>query len=330
MVTLREISQMSGVSISVVSRTLNRNPDKNAWVSDSTRARVIAAAEELGYQPNRAAEFLKRGGSAVIGVFLPKFRDALVADLVFGISAAAKEEGFPVAFHFGLTRRSYQKFLKDQRNLPHCGIITYPYTEKRVTDDTHIAGIVKTFVNAGGKMIVINPHTDYPETPSISVNEYEGGCIAARRFLERGCQDCFLLHPYWGRTEGFVETLEKAGKTVLQFKGDAEGIKAMSQAVKESILREQSPVGVFVTSDNVALRALGVFNQLGIRVGEEVLLIGYNDLSFTQYTTPPLTTIRQPLEKVGAAAVHAVIERIYGQTVRSQEFSPRLVERESA
>lgn len=112
MVKLADIARAAGCSITAVSRVMNPGDPSSARVSDETRKRVLYTARELGYQPNRNAEFLKRGRTPEIGVFLREYNNNLILDIVEGCSAAVAENGFSLSFYFNLAPDNYSTFLK--------------------------------------------------------------------------------------------------------------------------------------------------------------------------------------------------------------------------
>lgn len=331
MATLRETAEKAGFSISVVSRALSRNPDKNARVAVATRRLIEKAAQEVGYRPNRAAEFLRRGSAPTLGIFLPRIADRLIAELVFGVAEEAEAQGFPQSFSFGMTARQYREFIAGTRDIAHCAIITYPYGDGgRWTDDPQQStAVVGEFTSAGGKVVLINALAPVEGVPVVSCDDYEGGRLAAQRLLAADCRQFVLVHPYWGRTEGFTEALGAAGRKAHLVAADAGGMAALSRVAERARLRDL-PLGVFATQDLYAVRALNVLRATRLRVGQEALLIGYDDYWIGEELEPALTTIHQPFEEVGRIAVRKAINQIYGKAETSEKVSPCLVARRSA
>lgn len=334
MVTLREISKKTGFAVSVVSRTLNRNPDKNAHVSPKTQRIIQKAAKELGYRPNRAAEFLRRGSAPTIGVFLPRIADRIVAELVFGIADEAGLQGFPLSFSFDMTAVAYKKYVAGAKDIAHCAIVTYPYTSDggRWPDDPQqIAGIMQDFKKAGGKVVLIAALTPVEGVPNVACDDYAGGRLAAERLLERRCKQFILLNPYCGRAEGFADAVRAAGDDVQVFPKDPASIAELAGMIRAS-KPQDLPIGVFATGDSPAVRLLSALSDPPSRwrVGEDVLLIGYDNYWLGEDLAPALTTIQQPFEQVGVIAVRKAINMIYGGHETSQKLTPILIPRDSA
>ena len=144
------------------------------------------------------------------------------------------------------------------------------------------------------------------------------------------CKLFFHVHPYWGRTVGFTETVRASGKEVHQFSSDPDAIAELARAIRRVKPRDL-PIGVFASGDSVAVRVLSALGDPPKwRVGRDLLVVGYDAYSLGEELAPPLTSIRQPFEEMGRIAVKKVINLIYGQEETSQQLKPYLVLRGSA
>jgi len=324
MTTLKEIAIKTGFSVSVVSRALNTNPDKATRISKETRLIILKTAKAMGYTRNRFAEFLKRGKHPVIGVFLPEAANRIMADLVYGIAEAATRIDFPLRFSFGMCYEQYRDFINNSKKNPECGLITYPYSET----DSRIAKMVSSFRSQGNHMVLINSNIAALGVPYVTMDETEGGRIAARRLLESDCSQYVLFGSYIPRNKGFNEVLNKESKEVLHLPNNAEGWSKLIELRKKS--SKESPLGVFAVTDILALAVIRALRETPFAVGREVKLIGYDDLDFTEHLTPALTTINQPFKKIGILAVDKILALMEGKEVNSEMVKPRLVARETA
>jgi len=330
MITLRMIAEKTGFHISVVSRALSRNPDKNARVSPATREIIERTAREMGYRPNRSAEFLRRGTAPTIGVFLPKIANRLMADYIFGMAAAAEEEGFPLSFSFGMTADCYAKFVRNVSHKSHCGIITFPYgDDMRFTHDARIKPVLDAFQKRGGKVVLIYSLKDIEGVTTVSVDEYEGGRLAAQRLLARRCRQFFLVEPFSQRTEGFLDTLHGAGRDARIVPATPRGIQHILRAA-EKASQADLPIGVFTAhGDKHAVKIMAAVLRTRFRLGRDIMLIGYNDHRLAADLDPPLTTIHQPCEEMGKLAVHKIVNMVYGKQESSERLKPTLIVRET-
>jgi len=322
MATLKDIAAEVGVSISVVSRTLNPNPDKNAYVSQELQQRIRQAAESLGFKPNRHAEFLKRGRNPSIGVFIPEIPNRLVADLMFGISHGAAAHGFPLCFHFGRTFEEYGRFI-ESAGYSGSGIITYPFEDEV---QARIPELLDEFRARGGCMVVISNAPGCKDVPTVCHDDARGGWLAAQRLLERKCQ-VFLAQDgrFTPRTEGFNRCLEERGIASIPF-----ALPDFERVFSSVAGTPARPVGIFAIADEDAFAILAILRRRRMQIGSEVLVIGYDDLGACRHSVPPLTTIHQDFKQQGMLAVDNLVKTIYDRQVQNVLVEPWLVVRETA
>ncbi|MBN1863821.1 MAG: LacI family DNA-binding transcriptional regulator [Victivallales bacterium] len=320
MVKLKDIAERAGVSVSVVSRTLNPKPDKNAYVSDEIRSLVMRTARDLGYRPNRMAEFLKRGRNAAIGAFLPEIPNRLVADLMFGISMRAAEFGFPLEFHYGMDYDGYVRFI-DTVSASNSGIITYPYMFDL---ESGIDRVIDDYKGNGGHIVVLNCF-ERLDVPVLSIDDVHGGRLAAEHLLGRACHKFIAFSSFPARAESFADTLAARNIPCSVVSGDD-----FESELDGIIVGCDKPLGVFATSDALAVKIINFLRRQGMAVGDDVLVVGYDDLYISEFIDPALTTVHQPFKELGGRAVEKVVGLIYGNEEKSEYVKPYMVVRESA
>ncbi len=324
MVTLAQIAESTGLSVSVVSRVLNPNPDENARVSAKTRRRVEEAAKALNYRPNRAAEFLKRGRVPSIGVFVRYSPNRLIVDLLRGISEAAAEEAFPVSLYFGHQSGDYRRFIKANMAQAHCGLITYPDYQSH----KQASQLVEQFREAGGKMVLLNADGPVSGAPIISCDEYLGGQMAAERLLSHPCTAFATFGSYRNRVDGFRDTLRSAGFACSEFPADDASIQELMTLAAKTLTRGK--LGIFAATDQEAMRLIRHCHERDFSVGSQVYLIGYDNLELSEHSDPPLTTIEQPFYELGLLAMRKLVNVIYSRPEADEKIPPKLIIRQSA
>lgn len=323
MVTLKDIANEVGLNVSVVSRALNPRPDEHAVVAEETKRRISETAKKLGYQRNRAAEFLKRGKAATIGAFLPNSPNRLVADLMMGISEQAATHGFPLNFFFGSVMDDYRRFFMNVSDVNHSGMITYPVREM---SESEMGGLIGDYQKRGGNIIVLNTEKKYAGIPTLAVDNHFGGRLAAERLLDAGCETFLADAVYGNRTDGFHSYLNEHGHDdVHLFNRDN-----FQDQLRSLEADERQPTGVFATSDELALKLYPLAQGLGHAIGKDVKIVGYDDLVLSDMVSPALTTIRQPFREEGRRAVGKLINMIYGEKENDEMIKPSIVRRESA
>lgn len=281
----------------------------------------MAIADKHGYRPNRAAEFLRRGSAASIGAFIPRSPNRLHGDLVIGLADAAGAKGFPLNLSFGVSLRSYRSFIERKSDIPHSGIVTYPY------ENAGPAAVraMQRFRDAGGKLVVLNSQHIVENAPSVSIDDISGGVMVAEHLLSLDPDRIFTFGYYGIRNEAFVEAVESAGMQVRQLKGDEKGLSQLMRSAKRG-----GRIAVFAAADHYALDIYRLFFGTRFSIGKEVLVVGYDDLVLAEKVTPKLTTIHQPTNRLGLVAIEKIVDLIYGKTVESELIKPRLILRESA
>ncbi len=191
-VKLGEIASHLGLSISVVSRALSINPDKYAVVKKETAERVREYAREIGYQPNRQASFLSKGGSATIFCFLHDTPTRLANDLMLGIAEAASSQNFPINFFFGRNAKDFENFIMYSNRNEHSGLLSMP--PPSMSDA--IARKFSEYYANYGKALFINTISNtldegimekFSNVPHLNIDEFYGGQLAAEHIISCAC-----------------------------------------------------------------------------------------------------------------------------------------------
>lgn len=324
MATLKDIARKTGFSVAVVSRALTPRPDRHARVSPETRRLLVQTARDMGFCRNRAAEFMQRGGLATVGVFLPATANRLVADLIFGIAEVLSEEDLPLQIGSDTDIKGFRVFIRRNLDLVHSGIISYP----GFMAATDVEEEVAKYQGQGGKIVLLNSSARLSGIPIVSIDNREGGRLAAQRLMTRRCDRFAVFGMYPGRHQGFQQALSATGRPARKFRDDASGLKALIRFCRPA--SPSQPVGIFTVTDMLAARVLRALSATSHRAGRDVLLIGYDDLDMTAELTPPLTTLHQPFREEGRLAARKLIRMIYGSRESSVMIPPRLVIRQSA
>lgn len=330
-VSVRDVAVTAGVSVGTVSNVLNR-PDK---VADATVQRVHAAIEQLGFVRNDAARQLRAGRSRSIGLIVLDSGNPFFADVARGAEARAEEDRLSVLLGNSdedVTRESrYLDLFREQRVN---GVLITP-----ASDDL---AVLQRLSDAGTPVVLVDHEIPGSGFCSVSVDDVEGGYLAARHLLEIGRRRiAFLAGPtsiaqVANRLAGArravaevpearLEVISVSALTVLHGREAGDAIVARAAADR--------PDAVFAANDLLAvgmLQALTLFRSL--RVPEEIALIGYDDIDFASAAVVPLTSIRQPARLIGHTAVDLLLRSIDdpdGDYERNVRFRPELVVRAS-
>lgn len=306
--------------------------ERGSSIPQGTRQRVIDAARELGYHAHHSARGLAGGKSQTVALVLRQSGeqiagDALLAEVLRGLSTAARGEQFRVLVE-PLTpgNSTYGELL---RSAQADGLVV----SGPIFEDPDLRALV-----AEGFPVVIHGNVPGLTAPSIDIDNIASARAAVEHLIELGHRRiaCITNAPFTytaaaDRVAGYRDALEAAG---LPIDDDliAEGAydAASGHRAMNLVLGRAQPDSVFVASDVVALGAIGALRGAGLRVPDDVSIVGFDDIPLAAYFDPPLTTIRVPAHDLGLAAGTALLDVIAGRTVALRTLlATRLVVRSS-
>ena len=342
MVGIKDVAKKAGVSVSTVSNVLNGRTDQ---MRKETLERIEQCIKDLHYRPNRSAQQLKSGQVKMIGVLIPSFMNPNFAALVNILEKTAREQyGYQIMI--GNTNRQdeqEQLFLEDMSSFGISGAIV-------VSADTEKEHFKKA-INNGMHIIsfdgVDSSQTDSLLIDSISMDNFKAGEVAASFLIQQGLRDLVFVTIHGdflsriNKISGFKHALRTYGindiDTELVIKetddfGDADLIRIGSKAADILLKnRKKLPSGIVAINDMVALGMISRFQSLGIKVPDEVSIIGIDDTYLSPLMSPPLTTVASPLNKMAQQMLKRLISRVEGTSLKPKEFlyMPKLVCRKS-
>lgn len=328
--SIKDVANHAGVAVGTVSNVLNY-PDR---VSQRTKERVLQAIEELGFVRNDAARQLRAGHSRTIGLIVLDVGNPFFTSVARAAEDAAALHGSAVLLgdsgHDASRESAYIDLFQEQRVQ---GVLISP-----VGDITERLDQLR---DRGVRTILVDRLANDASYSSVSVDDVEGGHLAARHLLEIGRRRlAFVTGPtsvrqFADRLEGAqravaevpdasLEVIEAEGQSVLAGRGIGDQLVGRSP--------EQLPDGIFCAND---LLALGVMQSLAmthtLRIPEDVALIGYDDIDFAVSAVVPLSSIRQPTEAIGRTAIELLAEEldVAHPRHRAVVFTPELMVRQS-
>jgi LacI family transcriptional regulator len=323
---MTDVARLAGVSHQTVSRVLNGSPQ----VRPETRDRVLAAVAELDYRPNAMARGLVSRRSKVLGVVT--FDTVLYgpASMMLGIERAARAAGYGVSIAT-LERVDRLGVLDAVNALADQGvdgvIIIAPQLPDAAALHNLPAQLVAVAVEAGQDAGL----------PAASVDQVAGTRLAVRHLLDLGHPTVWHVSGPTGwyeardRAEGWRRTLEDAGAEVPPIIGGDWSARSGYQA--GLVLAAQPGVSaVFGANDQMALGLLRAFADRGIRVPEDISVVGFDDIPEAAYLTPPLTTVRQDFDEVGRRSMGLLLQLLQteGEVPEPPPVVPTMVVRESS
>lgn len=329
--TIRELAQHLNLSIAAVSRALDGYPD----ISEATRQRVFQAAEEMGYVPNRAARQLRRKKAEAIGYILPaetpRFSDPFFSEFVAGLGDETATHPFDLLISLAppgeaAEQRIYQNWVQSRKvdgfilNRMHCQDWRVDYLARQEMP-----------------FATLEPTQDNVDYPYVKVDNQRGMLALVQHLAERG----FRRLAYLGgpetlviqaeRLAGFQAGLQAQGLPLrAEFLVNGELTSAGGYQATQSLCSLPEPPDALVCIDDVvAIGALRAAHELGLRVGQEVGISGFDGVQASRYSEPPLTTLDIPVYEIATTLVKMLAARMSGQPYDNVLIQPRLLIRES-
>ncbi|HSK05997.1 MAG TPA: LacI family DNA-binding transcriptional regulator [Acidimicrobiia bacterium] len=330
--SLRDVARLAGVSPSTASRVVSGSSHP---VSEESRARVLEAARNLRFQPNRLARALATARSQTIGVLVHDAADPYFAQIIRGIEDIVGEHDH--ALFVASSDRDLETELAcisafhshqvDAIVLAASGMASPDYADE-------IAGLLDRFVDRGG--VVVSLSTGSYPAPGVHVDNQDVAATATRHLIELGHRRiAYLAGPGQllvtrERRQGYQTALAEAGigidpGIVFESGFTLEGGREMS----EMILAAPGTTGVVAANDLVAIGAIRGLMDHGLTVPDDISVVGIDDILFTDYAPVPLTTVRIPLIELGRVGARMVMALLRGETVGDQVLAHRLVIRSS-
>ncbi|MDD9312465.1 substrate-binding domain-containing protein [Cytobacillus firmus] len=327
--TIKDVAKKANVSIATVSRILNGQ----GGYSEKTKFKVLKVIEELGYQPNAVARGLINKRTHTIGVLFPKLSSSLVTDLLDGIEKAANDNGSSVIVcHTESNGEKTMKYLQLLIEKRVDGIIFASETLK----DEYYQFVAKTSM----PMILLSTESYAYPVPFVKVNDFHAAYAAAKHLIDKGHTRIGMISGNKDdiiagipRIEGFKKALTDhniplGSENIVFSRGFTfpDGVEGLKNLIKLF----PDVTAIFAASDEMAIGALSAAYQMGIRVPDEVSVIGYDNLNLAEMSIPPLTTVGQPLAKMGETAAEMLFSILEtGETPESRIMPHKIIERMS-
>lgn len=321
-VTIRDVAARAGVSVATVSKVINQR----YGVSAATNAHVQAVIAELGYEASLVAQSLRNHRTNVIGVLVADL-EPFSTELLKGIADAIRGSGFELVIysaggragdHVGWERRYLSRL---SGTLVDGAVLVTP----TVVD-----------VNYGAPIVAVDPHTGPSDMPTIDSDNLRGAQLAVEHLLELGHRRIAMLT---GRPDLQSAQLREQGyRSALGALVDEELVQPggydadlSAASVRRLLDAPNRPTAIFAANDVSAIATVEVAAELGLRVPEDVSVVGFDNIPESAMCSPPLTTVEQPIRTMGHRAIGLLISLIRGEPAEVTHITlpTRLVARQS-
>lgn len=337
--TIKDVAQRAGTSVATVSRVLG-NPDYG--VTAQLKKRVLEAAETLNYVPSAAARNLKGGENRDLGVIIPNITNPFYMQTIQGISAVCYEEGYHILLCNAA--RSVERehvFLEQLYARQVRGIILSS------VDEEHTA--ITDFLAKGMKFVQLDQRFENEPCSCINYDSQLGAQMAVKYLVGKGHRRiAFASTPLtrWTRKavlKGYHRQMEESGLEHAEellyisepgdaFESGSYEMDAGCSIAKQILARDTGVTAVFCVNDMVAFGVIAEFHRSGLRVPEDISVVGFDDIPFAESFMPPLTTVRCPSYETGRLAAMMLIDELSKRRKSlnlNMSLQPVLVERQS-
>ena len=323
--TLKEIAETLKISITTVSKALKNYPD----VSEKTRKSVVALAEELNYTPNSFAVNLRTKESKTIGLIIPEVVHHFFSNVINGIIAEAEKNGYLVIIlqsNESLELEKKQVALLINKRVD--GIIMSLSNESN--NDFHIKEILRKEI----PFVQFDKISKLIPSSKVIINDQNAAMEAVQHLIDNGCKKIAHIrgpeNPQNAidRFLGYKKTLEKNGilyNSKLVYTCNNVTFEEGLEFAKKILQDHPDVDAIFAVTDLVAVGVLAHFNEIGIKVPNQIAVIGFSNWFMSQVITPKLSTVDQPSYEMGVAAFTLLLEEILCRK-EMKVFSPRTIE----
>jgi len=316
-ITLKMVAEKAGVSVNTASRAINNKPD----INEETKKRILKVAQELGYVRNATAVALRTRRTRTIGVVIADNRNPFYAEVLNGVEEAAREKNYHIIL--ANTQRDYRKE-EEAINLLLAkrvdGLLITPVQDR---DDD-----IKNLIDANIPFVVVGRDFENIEVDAVYNDEVKGGFLATDYLIKKGHKrialiDGFLYKsPAKGRLEGYKKALNKykipLDESLISV-GDI-NIEDGYERTKQMLEKNLDFTAIFAYNDMMAFGVMQAIKKKGLRIPEDIGLVGYDDIPFSSLISPALTTIRLKKQELGIESVKLLLSHINGNRKKAKKI----------
>lgn len=331
-ITIHDIARDLEIDSSTVSRALNNSPR----VSKKTKKRILAKANELGYQRNSLASNLRTNKTNTIGVIVPRISRNFFSNVISGIEDTAYQAGYNVVICQSLESFEREKKIMDTLLSNRVDGVLLSTSMETVALD-HL----QSYLNHGGPIVFYDRPRDFENCSSISIDDYKGSFEATEHLITKGCKNIVyfsgpqVVSLYQNRKRGYMDALKKHGipyretyciESLLTEKDGTASAKKM--------LKLKAVDGLYSANDTAAISAIQYLKSKGINIPNDIAVVGFNNDPISAVIEPSLTTVNQPDFEMGRIASSVLISQIEAKNTsinnKSQVLDVELIVRDSS
>jgi len=331
-VTIKDVAKRAGVSTSTVSRVLS--PQINNYMQKETKEKVLRAIKDLDYRPDIRAQSLRGMGTRIIGLITPDTLNPFYQELAYVLEEVCYRE------KYGLLVCSSKNSLI--RELTYIELLERQKVDGIILSTVGLNGTkLNTLTKRGIPIVLVDRDVPGADIPVMFTNNYMGGCQATQYLIDLGHRRIACIAGAMNilssinRLKGYYDTLKKNGLEVderLIKKGKLtykDGYKLMKELLKR---HGDEFTAVFCLNDLVALGAMRAIQEEGKSVPSDYSIVGFDNISFSSISNPPLTTVAQPMKEIVSGAIRTIRKAKKQGLLRKREhrfWDTKLIVRQS-
>ena len=319
-VTIRDVAREAGVSVATVSRVFN----DSGPVGVETRKRIVAVAAALRYIPDSAARSLITRRTHTVGVLLPDLYGEFFSEVIRGIDATAQAAGYHLLVSSSHNDRvAIEAAMRAMRGRVDGLVVMSP--------DVDAHALVANLADST-PVVLLNCDVAGSGFDSLNIDNFGGAAAMVTHLMSLGHDRIAFIgggernHDAAERLRGYRETLAGAGiggRPEWERRGDFTE-SGGHRAAREILGLDPRPTAIFAANDSMAIGALSALREAGVRVPEDVVVVGFDDIPIARYMSPPLTTVHVAINELGERATRMLLQAVEGknQHVKCQETLP--------
>lgn len=319
-ITIGELAKIAGVSKTTVSRVINNKPD----VDPATREKIHSLIAEYGFQPNAFAKAISQKQSNHIGLLIPHkaeyvFSNPFYTEVMRGVSTAVDEKGYYLLVCYA-HEVNYMDIYR-QKRVDGFVLLSPGSFHKHIIEALNVGNV--PFVSTA--RILAEPEMTY-----VDVDNFKGASQLMEHLISLGHERiAFIgkptLQSSQDRLSAYQTVLEKAGipyDPELALVTDTSSIESGHEYTLRLLRSQRPPTAIFLANDVMAIGAINAAHESGLRVPEDISIVGFDDIPFSNYTNPPLTTVHQPAFEKGVRAAQLLIHLLETQEPQESVILP--------
>lgn len=332
--TLSDIAKQLNISVSTVSRSLHDHPA----ISDNTKIRVINLAKKLNYQPNLLALSLLNKKTYTIGIIVPEITSYFFSSVINGIQDLVNDTEYRL-----IISQSEESFEKEKKILETLTKVRVDGLLVSPTSETNNAQHFNKFVEAGTPLVIFDRDCEGFIADKVLVNDYDGAFQAVEYLIKTGCKRiAHITGPSnlsisKHRMKGYLDALKKHNIPIdpeLIFNVSGFSPEYGVEATRDMLKLKQMPDAIFAMNDGIAIGAMYVIKEAGIRIPDQISVVGFDDEPHSSYFIPPLSSVWQPVYDMGLLSARILLKKLTGnplkESPRHEILKPELIIRESS